>query len=136
MRNLEIGNLSRVFSLFAALALTAFAAIAIFQLESAKSVDAQETKSDLQQLIDRLNTDHILKGDQVTFRFAAPLDDGGLSELTVPGSQQEGTVDFFVLTEIGTDHVCISQKLGGLDSVNCIPYSNIADITYSYPPSS
>ena len=95
-----------------------------------KNVQAQDDNSDIRSLLEQLNSEFIIQNQgEINIRFVSPVGDQ-LDQVRIPNGNDNGELRFS-LKEIGDDYFCISQNQGGVYFVNCIPYTNIASITYT-----
>ncbi len=89
--------------------------------------EAQETERTLQNLLNSIDMNYVT----LVTRFATPIA-GDTQYWIIP---EDVTVDDLTmrrtLYEVGSDYFCVQESGQGARDVKCIPFSNIAEITYT-----
>jgi len=106
------------------LVLLVLVAVVLLYLPTPSTV-AQNNSSNLKFLFERLDTTIVVK-------FVKPIVDVEPiwilpSSIAVEG---EDTHILRSIAEIGDDYICINETAGGARKITCVPFSNIASVTY------
>ena len=88
--------------------------------------DAQETEQTLQNLLNEINDNEIT----IITRFVAPI--GDIEAWVIPEIITEGDLRVSrTLYEVGLDYLCVQESGEGSREIRCVPFSNIAEISYT-----
>ena len=103
--------------------------IGMFMFSPSKSVsEAQDKTGHLQELLQQLVEDNV----SFLIEFTAPVFEGQ-SYWTVPGEiKHDGDViGRLVVREVGDDYICVNEIGQGATTAICVPFSNVAYVTYT-----
>ena len=90
---------------------------------------AQEHQSlrSFSELFETLHTRMLEEELLVTIILHAPLADSGENYITIGYGYDDINI---TIQEIGSNFFCIREVRGGAELITCIPFSNIAGVTY------
>lgn len=100
-------------------------ALVSFLYLSPQPADAQTHTSSMKQLLEKVDSDIVIK-------FVKPVvDNEPIWRLPASISVEGEEIQILrSIDEIGDDYICVNEVAGGARRVICIPFTNIASVTY------
>lgn len=107
----------------------------VIMLSHSSPINAQDSDNSMASLLRRLNQEIVIDaGSEIFIHFVYPIE-GIATELEIPFDTLENGKPRVEVIEIGTDYFCYRDNTGQVFFITCVPFSNIASISYTQLPS-